>query len=181
MALELLSALLCRDWWSAWESEVSTPALTTPGNAARARAADAWEERRLEAGDPLAEACHGATWTWTGSAAPVSSSAPPLSPSPDCDPPVPATGWPPTLTTVARASDLVGSAVAPVLEIPTRLLTWAAVAVALPAGATSAEAATGERPMRRRSCRGENGSSHGSPFWGDAAACREAGEAPQRR
>src|SRR4051812_47752202 len=53
------------------------------------------------------------------------------------------------LTTAAWAPAFVRSAEAPVLEIPTRLLTWAAAAVAFPGGAASAEAATGVKPMRR--------------------------------
>src|SRR5205823_9703016 len=113
------------------------------------RAAEACDERRREAAVPLAPAFHGATWTLAGSLSPVSSRAPPDSPSPDWVPPVPSAGWPPMVRAAARASAVDWSALAPVLEIPTRLETWAAVAVAAPVGAGSAEAATGVNPMRR--------------------------------
>src|SRR5206468_1032152 len=49
----------------------------------------------------------------------------------------------------ACASPFDRSAEAALLEIVARLETWAAVAVALPGGATSAAADRGVRPMRR--------------------------------
>src|SRR5438105_6959366 len=148
-ASELLRAVLLPVSWSACESEVSTPALAALAISARARAADAREERWLDLAEPLAAACHGATCTWAGRLVPVSITAPPLSPSVVCDPPVPSAGWPPILSTAAWAPAFVRAAEAPVLEIPTRLLTWAAAAVAFPGGAGSAVAATGVKPMRR--------------------------------
>ena len=150
MPSELLDPTLCSARCSACEFEVSTPALTRPGASARAAAADAAEERRAEAAEPVAEACHGATSTWAGRLVPVSSSDPPLSPSPDCDPPKPSRGWPARLTTVARESALAGPAEAPVEDTPSSDATWTAVAVAVPVGATSALAAIGVRPRRRQ-------------------------------
>ena len=103
-ALDVLVPLLFSVAWSATASEVSTPTLAVPGTSARARAAEACEERRREAAVPLAPAFHGAAWTLAGSLSPVSSRAPPDSPSPDWVPPVPSAGWPPMVRTAARAS-----------------------------------------------------------------------------
>src|SRR5581483_715927 len=135
--------------WSACESDVSSPTLAAPGTSSRASAASPWDERWADEAVPLAVACHGATWRRAGALSPVSSRAPPASPSLCCEPPVPRTGWPPTLMTAALASAADWSALAPVLDRLTMLLTWAAVAVAWPTGAGSAAAATGVRPMRR--------------------------------
>ena len=70
--------------------------------------------------------------------------------------------------TAAWAPAVLESAVAPVVEIPTRLVTLAAAAVAVPAGAASADG--GDRSetdeKARRGSSEENGATHESPFGG---------------